>query len=796
MNVQQKIVEKAGEVKRENIPFSLNEKEFYSFMNGYFDNIKKEYVITNMHPRRPLLNYLWNEECVCQCDQFGNGFSWRAIGTQRRDLEKGERNVYIKDRDSGEIYSANRNYNDLPFDKHECHVGLGYHSIISEYKNLSSEFTILTPTEGAVTLFKLKVKNTGHIPKNISLYFCVSPKPALSWHDAYGYADYSKELNGLLYHHDGFRLPNDYTKLFVSCNKKFDAYDVGYEQFRGEYSGYHNPIGLKQEKLSCKGATFESEYVAAFQFDLSLIGEEEFDVSFCIAAAKTEEDCRVLKNKYLRINSFEEEKQKQIAFNNNYLDIFTLESPDEYLNTQVNIWLKRQLSLGKTWGRLYGKGFRDVMQDITAFVSFDPALARERILHALTYQYEDGNPIRMFEPNFRYPYNDGGVWITGAVLSYLNESGDLSILDEELTYLKGDSYENVSLEDAYISQPYVAGEKKDSVLLHIEHAIDYLLKSRGEHNLILWRGGDWNDSLNNAGLQNKGESVWLSIATVKAINELQEILHIVGNCEDEIARYEREKTILKNSIKESGCENEKYIYGISDTGERIGGGERIFLNPQTWAVLAKLDDADKLANSMNIVEEQLKCKYGYLQCYPSFTKGSDDIGRVSYFQPGLVENGAVYNHGVAFKIAADCMLGRGDLAYQSLKMISYDNPDNPNNGMEPYAVSNMYMGPENPYIAGYAPMSWITGTAGWLYRCITEYMCGIKPTVKGLKIEPCLPSSWDGFKVTRIFRGEKYEITYEKAQQSELICDGQKVDILPIQGQGKIHRVICRYLIG
>lgn len=761
--------------------------------NGYFDNQKREYVITNMKPRRPLLNYLWNEESVCQCDHFGNGFSWRAIGTQRRDIEKGERNVYIKDRDSGEFYSANRNYDDLPFEKHECHVGLGYHMVLSAYKGLETEFEILTPTEGAVTLFRVKVKNCGEKDKNISLYFCILPKPALSWHDAYGYGDYSENLNGLLYHHDGFRLPNSYTKLFVASEKKFDAFDVGYEQFRGEYNAYRNPIGVKGDKLSCKGATFESEYVAAFQFDLQLKADEEFETTFCAAAAQNEEECLQLKERYLETGVFAEEKAKQQQLNEKYLDVFSLETPDEYLNTQVNIWFKRQLSLGKTWGRLYGKGFRDVMQDITAFVSFDPALAKERILHALTYQYEDGNPIRMFEPNFHYPYNDGGVWITGAVLSYLNESGDTSILNEQLGYLKGDSYESQSLADAFLEETYIAGERKDSVLEHIQAAIDYLLNCRGEHELVLWRGGDWNDSLNSLGLENKGESVWLSIATVKAIGELQEILQIAGVGQEKIVVYESAKNCLKQAIEKYGKVGNRYIYGINDEGEIIGGEDRIFLNPQSWAVLASLADEESLKKAMDTVEKELKCKYGYLQCYPSFSKGSKSIGRVSYFQPGLVENGAVYNHGVAFKIAADCMLGKGNEAYETLKLISCYNPENLNNGMEPYAVSNMYMGPENPYIAGYAPMSWITGTAGWLYRCVTEYICGVKATPSGLKVEPCLPTCWNRIKAMRKFRGSFYEIEFIKSDRDLLVCNGEAIKgtFLPMAKKGEVYKVVC-----
>jgi cellobiose phosphorylase len=240
-----------------------------------------------------------------------------------------------------------------------------------------------------------------------------------------------------------------------------------------------------------------------------------------------------------------------------------------------------------------------------------------------------------------------------------------------------------------------------------------------------------------------------------------------------------------------------YDYGYNDYGEKIGSDDseegKIFLNPQSWAVLAKIADQTTLERVMDSVENKLSCAYGYMQCAPSYTKGSDKLGRVSYFRPGLVENGAVYNHGVAFKIAADCMLGRGDTAYKSFKMISYDNPKNPNNGVEPYAVSNMYMGPENPHIAGYAPMSWVTGTAGWLYRCVSEYICGVKPTFKGLRIEPCLPSGWSGTKVTRKYRGETYTITFVQTGKRKLVCDGVETGVLPLSGSGAKHEVVCEY---
>lgn len=760
--------------------------------NGYFDDNKREYVITDMKPRRLWYNYLWNEEMICVCDQFGMGNSFGTFEGQRKTLEAGERNVYIKDKTEGVTYSANRNYNDLPFEEFETHVGMGYHTVIGTYMGVKTTFTTLLPTTGSVTLFKVTVKNCSGREKDLSVYTCLFPQPALTGHDAYGYGDYYEEYGGCIYSHEGFHVGSKYTKIYVGCDKKCDGYEITNKYFKGEYNGYHNPVGLQKDRLTSKGYDFESNYISAFQFDERLKDGEGRTYYFCVTAAKSFEECADFKQKYLAKGYFEKVLEEQKAYNEEYLNVFTMNTPDEYMNSQANIWLKRQVSLGKTWGRVYGKGFRDVMQDITAFVSYDPELAKKRILLALAHQYEDGNPIRMFEPNFRYPYNDGGVWIPGAVLAYINETGDLSILDEQVTYLKGDSYENASLADSFTNDPYVAGERVDSVLEHVVAAIDYLLNCRGERNLVLWRGGDWNDSLNNAGNLNKGESVWLSIATYKAVNELQEILKLKG-CEEKIADLDRKKEELKQAVMQHGFKDGKFIYGINDYGEDVGGEERTFLNPQTWAVLADIGEKDLLEKVMDRVENTLKCKYGYVQCYPCFEKGDDKIGRVSYFRKGLVENGAVYNHGVAFKIVADCKLGRGNNAYNSFKLISCDNPDNANSGVEPYAVSNMYIGPENKYSAGFAPMSWITGTAGWLYRCVSEYICGIKPTYDGLKIQPCMPDSWNGVTAERKFRGETYKITYKRTGKNRLLCDGKQADILPLSGAGSVHEVICEF---
>lgn len=776
-------------------------------MQGYFNDEKREYVITDMYPRREWLNYLWNDSTVCGCDQFGFGISWSVLNTViKRQIEGGERNltikngdrnVYIKDMDTGEFYSANRNYNDLPFDKHECHVGIGYQTVVSEYKGVAVEFTICVPRKGNVTQFKIKIKNVSNTTKKLSAYFCIAPKVENGGHEAYTSAEYNEELGGLFYDVTGFHMPHDYTNTYVVSTKKSIAFDVSKDYFCGHYGSYANPQGLKNDKLSCKGWTFESDYLGVLQYALTLQTGEEWETVVACGFGKNLEDCKAQAKGFASEEFFEKELLAQQKENSSSMDVFRSQTPDAHFNSMANTWLKRQLSLGKTWGRLYGKGFRDVMQDIAAFVSLDVEFARDRIVNVLTHQYEDGNPIRMFEPDYKSPYNDSGAWIPATVLAYLYESGDLSILDEKIPYIKGDSYENA--EYGVIGFfPYIGTEEKYSVFDHVQRAMDYLYSSRGERGLVLFRAGDWNDSMNNVGTQEKGESVWLTIATVKAYNEFIEILEYCGKTEL-ISIYSDRRDELKENVIKYGKDGDHFIYGYNDYGEKIGADEnefaKIYLNPQTWAVLAGILPENELNALMDTVEERLICDYGYVQCAPSYAKGTDNIGRVSYFKKGLIENGGVYNHGVAFKIVADCLLNRGEIAYQTWRKIAYDNPKNPNNGMEPYVVSNMYIGPDNEYLAGFAPMSWVTGTAGWLYRCLSEHICGVRPVADGLLIKPCFPNEWTNLKASRIFRGAKFEIEYIKSNEKKTLLDGKEVknSVIPVCEAGTMHKVTVYY---
>lgn len=747
-------------------------------MANHFDDANREYVIEDMFPRRDWLNYLWNGNTVLCLTQFGDGNAFTNLGSTNRQIDAGVRYLYVRNRKNGKYWAMNRNFNQENFDRFECHVGIGYHTIISEVDGIHAELTFMVPMVGRVVMVKAVVTNVLKETLPLDITFVCHPTVVMGPHTSYGEGHKEEGMNALLYTYQGYKISKFYDDVVLGASRPFDGYEVSEQRFLRGYRTYGNPLPIEKGELASKGSDFDGSYVGALMHRVELKPGEKFDVVYAYGATNDLEEAKELVSSFASLSRFDKEMASAKEKAKEYDECFHLDSPDPILNSQVNLWLKRQLSLGKDWGRIYGKGFRDVTQDCTAFATLDPALARTRILEILKHQYEDGNPIRMYEPDFNYPYNDGASWIPAALYAYLAETGDKTILDEKIPYLPGTSEEHYDLSDSFTYRAYQGTSYQESVLEHVKRGMNHLAKTRGEHGLVLFLGGDWNDSLNAAGLAKKGESVWLSIASVKAFNEWIDILHFAGK-EEWIEEAQKTKEELRHSILSYGQSDGHLIYGFTDEGKAIGAagseGPTIFLNPQTWAVLASLAPKKTLEGYMDEVEKRLRCPFGYCLCNPSFTKGDDTIGRISYFKPGLVENGSVYNHGVAFKMVADCLLGRGDKAYETYRMIRFDNPENPDNGMEPYAWSNMFVGPEDKNLAGYAPMSWITGTAGWIYRALTQYLFGIRPTLDGLLIDPVLPSSWQEATATRRYKGTLYHFHFVKGTETKILENGRVI---------------------
>ncbi len=746
---------------------------------SHFDINKREYVLNGMFSERPLQNVLFNDKTVARLNQFGFGNSEVLTPQGFRPLLFEERLVYVKDENNGVSYAANRNYDQLPFEDFSCHVGIGYQRIVSLYQGLEVICTFLVPHDGYVELSHIEIINHSNKRRKISLYSLVKPHVNVTWHSCYTKPSFDETHNAVLFSHMGYDVATPYVHSFYKSDFPISSFELSERFFKGFYSDFANPIGLKRPYLGNRIVTFEDRLLAVLQFRFSLEAGETKNVNLAYGLASSESEMATMMERYGEEDNYIKEMSILSKEQDDIEESCQIKTPDSYLDVMINTWLKRQISLGKTWGRIYGKGFRDGLQDVSSFVSFDPAAARKKILSIPSYMKKDGNALRQFDPVFDYPYRDGPAWIPMALLSYLNESGDLSILDETIGY-----YDD---------------KTTDSVFSHLCKGMDFLLSGVGEHGLCLWGGGDWNDSMNACGLQGKGESLWLSLATLKAMNDFKEIVRISKPSFD-YSSFDNKARSIREAVRKWGFDKDHFIYGYDDEGETVGSFAHpeygtYYLNPQTWAVLADVVDEKEGDELLNVVEKKLRCPFGYVLMDHPFTKGSDKIGRVSYFYPGCFENGSVYIHANAFKIAADLRLRRADEAYQSLLLIRYNNPKNLSSGVEPYAVSNMYLGPSSGVLSGYAPQSWITGSAGWLYRDVVEMLLGVKADYGGLHINPCLPSGWKETQVKRRFRGAFYNIKIIHDGRKAVFVDDKEIkgSLCPMIEEGKTAFVEYHY---
>lgn len=198
---------------------------------------------------------------------------------------------------------------------------------------------------------------------------------------------------------------------------------------------------------------------------------------------------------------------------------------------------------------------------------------------------------------------------------------------------------------------------------------------------------------------------------------------------------------------------------------------------------------------MEAIEKYLYTPYGLLLNTPAYTKPDSDIGFITKVYPGLKENSSIFSHPNPWVWAAECILGRGDVAMKYYDALC---PYNQNDLIEireaePYSYCQFISGKEHSRF-GQAHHPFMTGSGGWAYFSATRYMLGIRPGFDDLEIDPCIPSGWKEFDVVRIWRGATYHIHVDNSAgvmkgKAHISLDGETVDKIPAKEPGSVHEV-------
>ena len=758
---------------------------------GNFTEDGRIYRITDPETPRPLMNYLWNSKFLAAVNHFGGGtgaYGGRAayyIDPENRGratlIRNGNRYFYIKDCENGTLWNPGWYPTKHALDAYFCDHAPGSTSIYGQCDGIVATAEVFVPEEETCEVWTVTLQNRTDTSKTVELYsfteFSLEGYSRYSEYDSYVQAFYDPTYHMVYAKNNAQERPHPWYDGFIASDHAPDAYETSKKRFLGAYGDITRPQAIDEGQLGCKETACE-EMVGVLCHKTELTPGARWQVHILIGSCDSPKTaaniCKKIWNEdveKLRIKT--EVKCMRRATSSQ------VKTPEERLNYLYNYWVKQQVAMCAEVGRSTGKGFRDTLQDSMALCTFNSELARNKLVETLQHQYSDGRCPRGWLPLDPHIYSDGPVWIAPAVNAYLKETGDFALLDESVPFLdKGEG----------------------TVWQHILQAARYSSSDLGSHKLVLAHDGDWNDSLNGIGVGGRGESVWTSIALYGALGDTLEMAHRFDPDEELIKELEMYRNAIQTAVTTSGWDGAWFLAGYDDNSNPVGSHKekegQIYLNPQTWAVLTGIAKEEQAAQCLEAVDRYLDCRDGALTLYPPYTSYQPAIGRLTGFIPGIWENGAPYCHGGMFKVVTDFACGRPDKGWETLLKILPDSMENPSShsGCEPYVFTNMYLGPENPR-AGETSFGWVTGTAGWAQRAVSEYLCGFKPGYDSFKILPSLPNHFEQLEFTRQFRGASYHIEYFWGKE-EITVDGVSLpwgSVLPIAAEGTVCtiRVVC-----
>ncbi|MDA3847323.1 MAG: glycosyl transferase [Vallitaleaceae bacterium] len=767
---------------------------------GFFDDINKEYVITTPKTPYPWINYLGSEDFFSLFSNTSGGYAFYKDARLRRltryrynnvPVDNEGRYFYIKDGDT--VWSPGFKPVKTELDAYECRHGMGYSVITSAKNEVEVSQLSFVPLGVNAEVHQLKVTNHSSETKNLDMFsyieFCL-------W-DAYDdMTNFQRNFNigetevvgSTIYHKTEYRERRDHYS-FYTVNSDIVGFDTDRESFIGLYNGVQMP-DVVVEGQSKNSHIIGWSPIASHQIKLELAPGETKSLIFVLGYIENPRDDKwesklvIKKDKALTMmDAFKTDEQVDKAMADlaahwdKLLSYYVVDTEETEVNRMVNIWnayqcmvtfnLSRSASYFES-GVGRGMGFRDSNQDILGFVHQIPKRARERLIDLAATQMADGGAYHQYQPLTKMGnhdlgggFNDDPLWLVLSVAAYIRETGDMTILDEQVPFENKD-------------------ELAETMLEHLKRSFDHVVNNKGPHGLPLIGRADWNDCLNlNCYSENPGESFQTGVIRKDGLTaesifiagmftyigpEYVALCSILG-LDAEVKRAQDEIDNMKKVVLTHGYDGDWFMRAYGAMGEKIGSKEceegKIFIEPQGMCVMGEIGiETGEALRALDSAEKYLDTPYGMVLNNPAYTGYQVGLGEISTYPGGLKENAGIFCHNNPWVACGETVLGRGDRAFEIYKKIcpAYLEDISEIHRTEPYIYAQMVAGKDaiNP---GEAKNSWLTGTASWNYITITQWILGIKPHYDGLQVDPCIPTSWKGYSVKRTFRGTDYDIT-------------------------------------
>jgi cellobiose phosphorylase len=802
---------------------------------GYFDDDAREYVITEPCTPYPWINYLGANDFFSLISNTAGGYSFYRDARFRRltryrynnvPLDDGGRYFYINDGDT--VWSPGWKPCRTALDSYECRHGMGYTRITGAKDGLRASVLYFVPHGDNAEIQLLTLDNLSNRRRSFRLFSMVE---WCLWNAHDDQTNFQRNLSigevevdgSVLYHKTEYRERRNHY-AFYAANTGITGFETDRDTFLGPCNGFDRPRTVTESSPRDSIARGWSP-IASHCIDVDLAPGESRQIVFQVGYVEVADDDKwsapgVINKKPAAalVARYDTAGKAAAAFDklrndwDDKLSVFQVDSGDERLDRMVNIWNQYQcmvtfnLSRSASYfeaGIGRGMGFRDSNQDLLGCAHLVPERARDRIMDIAATQFEDGSVYHQYQPLTKRGnaeiggnFNDDPLWLIQSTTQYLKETGDFTILDEQVPFGNDDS-------------------NTATLLAHLRASFDHVVHKLGPHGLPLIGRADWNDCLNlncysanpDESFQTTGngggqvaESVMIAAMFVYYGREYERLCRRL-EMSDEASRAADHVQAMIEAIENHAWDGDWFLRAYDAKGNKVGSAAntegKIFVEPQGFATMAGIGlDDGKALRALDSVAELLAFEHGIVLNHPAFTRYYPELGEISTYPPGYKENGGIFCHNNPWIMIGETVVGRGDRAFDYYSRIAPAWQENFElRKLEPYVYAQMVAGKESQ-APGEAKNSWLTGTAAWNFNAITEYILGIRPDFDGLRIDPCIPTDWKAYRVVRKFRGATFEISIRNPEGvskgvRSLSIDGTLLDgnTIITAAPGKICRV-------
>ena len=769
---------------------------------GYFDLAEKEYVINNPATPAPWVNYLGDPEYGAIISNNAAGYSFVKSGANGRitrfrfnsDMALPGRYIYIRDEQNSDYWSASWQPVGKPLSLYhsECRHGTGYTTISAEYKKIRSCVTYYVPLGKTYEVWRLKITNEDTCDRRLSLFGFVEFTNESNYEQDQVNLQYSlfisrTELRGskILQTVCGNSSKDRQFRFFGQAKEPVTAACGSLSEFLGSYRTYADPVLVEQGSLNGQ-MNYNSNSCGALQSRIVLKPGETRELIYLLGQKDDAAADEIIKE-YAISGRVDSDLALLKEFWHSRLNRFRVETPSEEFNNMVNVWNAYQCFITFIWSRaasfIYcglrnGYGYRDTVQDIQGIIHLDPEIAAEKIRFMLSAQAKCGAglPLVKFHhhagqentpedpeyvketghPSYRA---DDALWLFPTIVKYIGETGNTAFLREKILYADG---------------------TEDTVYAHLKQAIRFSMEHLGRHRMPAGLHADWNDCLR---LGSKGESTFVAFQLYYAMNELRKMAVIMKDPEY-LSYLDQAQSSLTEALGK--CWDEDRFYrGIREDGQVVGARKdpeaNMWLNPQSWSVISGFAGREQAEKAMDSVYRILNTPYGAKLLEPPYKDYAFGGALMQIYNADTKENGGIFSQSQGWLILAEALLGHGDRAFEYFMETS---PAAMNDRaqirvIEPYAHGQFTESRRSPF-EGRSHVHWLTGTASTVMVGCVEGICGIRPDASGLRILPSIPSSWDGLRIRKQFRGRELEIEIDNSAHvqsgvKKLLLNGQEL---------------------